>query len=970
MESLRPYDITLQTKDGATVLEGILAPKEDRFGEVIGKQWRKLRGKPFADAFRTGNNGGTDPAKELFFYQTDWSEGALVADYIPGSKTYRRGTFHSAYGDLMRGIGKNIGAKRGNLRGVIGVALANPGFESTITSNASDWTAIGSGGAVDLDNTTDPRTTLAGSQHLRITATGAGRGAKVVATTHTLWRGKSITFGVYLKRAAGTTNGVKLTIDDGAGNTSSSTVTASSYTYTTVTRTIDGSSTKLEFIIQSTGSDTFDADDATIYSGTSLAPTRIATISDGTYCAFGRLLCKLEIGTLNKYRWEPVHIATSDFTDLVAYKNRLYAGLGYSIQYLYSDAGDGTTWNTATAGTTVDEYAKHFAVVGNKLWKSESDSTVRSGTAALEDGDTWTTAVTVGTTDDPITRLHSTFNTLWVGKEDGYFSYLATYDDGTSFNDFINQKPGFVAAPSSDNFRSGVTDPEGRFFYVSTGRTGFMRHNNFTKERIGFRFMMPHADIGGRIGSVAVDKDSVYIFGDDQLYSLPTDDLHPHTMTAPSVGITGNVIVSPSQANTTATAPGTASGWTNSDRIKTAGSPASYSTSAQGGSGGPLGVMLRSGGARIGNKKSTRYNGGSPDTFDDSHGSSSDLWGTTLTAYDINQSGFGVSIGLIDDFAGGEPELLATNFGFNIPLSATIDGIIVRTITIETPYVDFVSVNVYYTDSGSESAGIYVKESRVVDWSNGTDSRPNLLGVMYGLDSTDNQPIAWTDSWALPLNASTPDLDDLDIGNTSDYIEFGTWDGGEEFADVMKAIDSITVRMRGLVGTETITCTLGADGQAYDAVTVGNFSGTSSVQTLYTNNMTNPETQAIGKSFVFGISSTAATKGFAIESVTVRGHATQVREKQWEFTLLTARTMTNTGLEDISTSEEILDALEVLENSAYPIELIEDLREEGTATTTTVDIISESIEELDTSNDSLGAGAGTVRFRVRERTVN
>jgi hypothetical protein len=80
--------------------------------------------------------------------------------------------------------------------------------------------------------------------------------------------------------------------------------------------------------------------------------------------------------------------------------------------------------------------------------------------------------------------------------------------------------------------------------------------------------------------------------------------------------------------------------------------------------------------------------------------------------------------------------------------------------------------------------------------------------------------------------------------------------------------------------------------------------------------------------------------------------------------------MTNTGLEDISTSEQILDALEALENSAYPIELIEDLREEGTATTTTVDIISESIEELDTSNDSLGAGAGTVRFRVRERTVS
>ena len=962
MESLRPYDITLQTKDGATVLEGILAPKEDRFGEVIGKQWRKLRGKPFADAFRTGNNGGTDPTKELFFYQTDWSEGALVADYTPGSKTYRRGTFHSAYGDLMRGIGKNIGAKRGNLRGVIGVALANPGFESTITSDASDWTAIGSGGTVDIDNTTDPRTTLGGSQHLRITATGAGRGAKVVATTHTVWRSKSITFGVYLKRAVGSTNGIKLTIDDGVGTTDSSTVTASTYTYTTVTRTIDASSTKLEFIIQSTGSDTFDADDATIYSGSSLAPTRIATISDGTYCAFGRLLCKLEIGTANKYRWEPVHIATGEFTDLVAYKDRLYAGLGYSTQYLYSGAGDGTTWTAATAGTTVDEYAKHFAVVGNKLWKSESDSTVRSGTAALEDGDTWTTAVTVGTTDEAINRLHSTFNALWVGKEDGYFSYLATYDDGTSFNDFINQKPGFVAAKSLENFKSGVTDPEGRFFYVTTGRTGLMRHNNFTKERIGFRFMMPHADLGGRIGSLAVDKDSVYVFADDQLYSLPNDDVNPHTMTAPSVGITGNASVSPSQKNTGATAAGTAasSGWTNPNNAKV--DDTSYATGA---SGGPHEVQLYSGGVKVGNIKYTSYDGGSPDEFDDTHGSSSDLWGMSLNPALVNSSGFGCTISIAS-----EPALILTNFGFNVPTSATVNGVVIRTIFREANVIDFVSINVYYTEAGSESAGIYVKESRVVEWSNGTDTRPNLLGVIYGLDSTDSQPVAWTDSWALPLNASTPDLDDLDIGNTSDYIEFGTWDGGEEFADVNKAIDSITVRMRGLAGTETITCTLGADGQAYNAVTIGSFSGTDNVQTLYTNNMTSPETQAIGKSFVFGITSTAATKGFAIESVTVRGHATQVRERQWEFTLLTARTMTNTGLEDISTSEQILDALEALENSAYPIELIEDLREEGTATTTTVDIISESIEELDTSNDSLGAGAGTVRFRVRERTVS
>ena len=108
--SERPYDITLQTKDGATVLNAMLAPAVDADGRPAGKSWRRFRGKPFADAFRTDVNGATDPTKELFFYQTDWSEGALEGEYKQGSKRYRRGSFDTRYGDLMRGIGKNLGS--------------------------------------------------------------------------------------------------------------------------------------------------------------------------------------------------------------------------------------------------------------------------------------------------------------------------------------------------------------------------------------------------------------------------------------------------------------------------------------------------------------------------------------------------------------------------------------------------------------------------------------------------------------------------------------------------------------------------------------------------------------------------------------------------------------------------------------------------------------------------------------------
>ena len=163
---MRPYDITLQTKDSATVLNAILAPRKDENGKLVGKAWRRFRGKPFADTFRTDVNGATDPSKELFFYQTDWSKGALEGEYKQGSMRYRQGSFDTRYGDLQRGIGKNLGTLRGNTRSVIGVALANPGFEAT---GSTDWVDL-TGGTLTLAQTANPRTTMAGSQHMRIVA--------------------------------------------------------------------------------------------------------------------------------------------------------------------------------------------------------------------------------------------------------------------------------------------------------------------------------------------------------------------------------------------------------------------------------------------------------------------------------------------------------------------------------------------------------------------------------------------------------------------------------------------------------------------------------------------------------------------------------------------------------------------------------------------------------------------------------
>ena len=567
--------------------------------------------------------------------------------------------------------------------------------------------------------------------------------------------------------------------------------------------------------------------------------------------------------------------------------------------------------------------------------------------------------------------MYEAFDCLWVGKEAGYYSYRRYFDDGSAANDFLNQRPGAEALHSPEAFGRGSTDPAGRYFYVRTGRSGLMRHTATHKERIGYRFVFPEDGLGGRIGAITNDDNNVYVFADDQVYMLPTDDVTPMPLVAPTVGVLGNTLIQPSQANSGALSPGTALGnpTTNQDNIKTSNNSRYILV----GNTFTQNLDLQSQGADVGNQKSisTESLSTSTDSTDD-FGSSSDMWGTALTAADINDSTFGVNI----KNAGIARNIKATNFGFAIPSTDTIDGIKAsvewkRSSTLlHYVEIDHVTITVYHTPAPTESVGLYVKEAATQEWSVSSVKRPHLLGIIHGLDSTDSQPYAWTDVWALPLNAAIPDLDDVDIGDPSPFWESSTWDGGEEFSDVMKAIDSVTVRFVGLTGAETVNFTLGADGQVSNAVAVGTFSGTNKVQTLYTNDMTNPESQAIGRSFIFGLDASSAPKGFAVESVTVRGHTTQARETMWEFDILTGGGILDTGLEDVQSVEETIDLLEALEDSAYPIELVEDLRGTGSNTTHTVDIVPDSIEEIDSAHDTLGAQAGRIRFQVRKRKVS
>lgn len=111
-------------------------------------------------------------------------------------------------------------------------------------------------------------------------------------------------------------------------------------------------------------------------------------------------------------------------------------------------------------------------------------------------------------------------------------------------------------------------------------------------------------------------------------------------------------------------------------------------------------VKLIKGGAISGTDKST---GATIPTVQTSvnYGSASDLWGLTFTNTDINASNFGVA------FAAQEPlaptisnYLSATNFGFSIPASSTINGITCSINQLAASAASFASGTQIHTQSG------------------------------------------------------------------------------------------------------------------------------------------------------------------------------------------------------------------------------------------------------------------------------
>jgi hypothetical protein len=115
-------------------------------------------------------------------------------------------------------------------------------------------------------------------------------------------------------------------------------------------------------------------------------------------------------------------------------------------------------------------------------------------------------------------------------------------------------------------------------------------------------------------------------------------------------------------------------------------------------------IRLFIGGEYIGDDKSTGATLPASTYTYISYGGATDKWGLTPTPAQINNATFGVGYSInkttITNY------LKATNFSFNIPTSATINGILVEVLCMyiggatHKASVDHIRITVYYTEAG------------------------------------------------------------------------------------------------------------------------------------------------------------------------------------------------------------------------------------------------------------------------------
>jgi hypothetical protein len=223
------------------------------------------------------------------------------------------------------------------------------------------------------------------------------------------------------------------------------------------------------------------------------------------------------------------------------------------------------------------------------------------------------------------------------------------------------------------------------------------------------------------------------------------------------------------------------------------------------------------------------------------------------------------------------------------------------------------------------------------------------LGRHYFADLADY--VVAGSRWRLPALSRAPYKDSpktnlLQLGTSFDS---SIWHGNTP--DTPKAFLSLTCIGEDITSTYNIDVTYGLDGAASTTTTLGSFAGTERVQTLFFNTVTNPETNAIGRTiqlrFAFdrGDAGNEPPKMYAFSL-----HSTlrPERLRSWEVYVRVGQEMElDTGYKQPESKAAILSALNTLETQTYPIIFEHNLEEPETLTTITAHLVHRERVEID-----------------------
>ena len=205
-------------------------------------------------------------------------------------------------------------------------------------------------------------------------------------------------------------------------------------------------------------------------------------------------------------------------TGMEIFENRVYVAFGASTAYQYSNAGDPTSWTTASGGSTYQPRAIRLSKGLNSsgVWclvKNTDDKSIHFGTDGT-DPTTWGAALTTGADDFSITQLYQLDGAIGVAKEDGMYRYLAPTN-----NMFANVYPAAEHMPSTDNFSRGIMFNGS--FYTVLGETGLVAYRFGQNE--GHRWISLHdivrspgfSEFGNRVRSLGTDGELLYLLVED-----------------------------------------------------------------------------------------------------------------------------------------------------------------------------------------------------------------------------------------------------------------------------------------------------------------------------------------------------------------------------------------------------------------------------------------------------------------------